>query len=96
MTNVQIIEAAKAKLVADQKIKPGEEIHTYKLWRKLGYQVFRGEKAVACLTIWQNYQEAEDEGKEDEEKKKRYDGKMRMRKAYFFSSSQVFALEGEE
>ena len=89
MTNTQIILTAKAKLVADGKIKPEEEIHTYKHWKKLGYQVFRGEKAVACLNIWKFFK---DNMEEDDEKEPV--DKMRMSKAYFFSTNQVFAIEG--
>ena len=91
MTNEQIILTAKAKLVADGKIKEEEELHTYKAWKKLGYQVFRGEKAVACLSIWQQFKKSEED---DEEEKKPQRDHVRMRKAYFFSTNQVFALEG--
>ena len=90
MTNVQIIEQAKVKLIADGKIKPDDEIHTYKHWKKLGYQVLRGEKAVASLNIWQYFQKNQ---ADDDEEQKQPDGKMRMRRAYFFSSEQVFSIE---
>ena len=90
MTNVQIIEQAKLKLVADGKIKPEDEIHTYKHWKKLGYQVLRGEKAVVSLNIWQHFQKNQPE---DEEDPKEPESRMRIRKAYFFSSQQVFSVE---
>lgn len=93
MTNEQIILTAKAKLVADGKIKPEEELHTYKHWKKLGYQVFRGEKSVACLNIWQFFQKTEEQD-DEEEQKKDPEGKMRMKKTHFFSTSQAFAIEG--
>lgn len=92
MTNEQIILTAKAKLVADGKIKEEEELHTYKTWKKLGYQVFRGEKAVVSLNIWQQFKKSEKD--DDGEEKKPQRNRVRMRKAYFFSSNQVFALEG--
>ena len=31
-----------------------EEIHTYQTWLDLGYQVQRGQRAVAKLTIWKH------------------------------------------
>lgn len=31
-----------------------EAIHTYQVWKDLGYQVQRGEKAVAKITIWKH------------------------------------------
>ena len=31
-----------------------EAIHTYAIWKELGYQVMKGQKAVAKLTIWKH------------------------------------------
>ena len=31
-----------------------EEIHTYQTWLDLGYQVQRGQRAVAKITIWKH------------------------------------------
>lgn len=95
MTNEQIIEGAKRKLVADGKIKPEDEIHTYKHWRSLGYQVFRGEKAICALNIWTNYKRAkrEDEDEDGQEPKRAQTGAMRLKRAYFFGTQQVFKLE---
>ena len=59
--------------------------------------MFKGEKAVCALNIWQFFKK--NDGKDDdeeEEKKREPDGRMRMKKAYFFSTKQVFCLEGEE
>ena len=33
-------------------MKETEEIHTYAAWKELGYQVQKGQKAVAKITIW--------------------------------------------
>lgn len=90
MTNVQIIEAAKAELIAEGKMKPEQEIHTYNHWKKLGYQVFRGEKAVISLNIWKGVSSKKDDDEEDEEKKPK---RMMMKRAYFFTTEQVFAIE---
>lgn len=92
MTNEQIIKAGKAKLVAAGKIGADEEIHTYKHWKKLGYQVFRGEKAVASMDIW-NYFQKKSDGDDEEDQKEPQKGRMTLKKAYFFSTKQVFALE---
>lgn len=92
MTNKQIITAATNKLIANGKIQASEEIHTYNQWKKMGYQVFRGEKAVIALNIWKFFQNnAKDQ---DEEDGKEEGGKMRMKRAYFFSTNQVFSLQG--
>lgn len=96
MTNTQIIAEAKKKLVADGKLLPEDEIHTYKHWKHLGYQVFRGEKAVVALNIWQYFQKADKaaEGDDEQQPDGVPQGKMRLKRAYFFSTQQVFALEG--
>lgn len=96
MTNVQIIEAAKKRLLADGKLRAGDDIHTYKHWRKLGYQVFRGEKAIVALNIWQYFQKADkaDDEEQPDEIPQNPQGRMRLKRAYFFSSQQVFAIDG--
>lgn len=37
-----------------ETINEPEEIHTYKEWQKRGFQVIKGQKAIAKFTIW-NY-----------------------------------------
>jgi predicted transcriptional regulator len=34
------------------EIKETEQLHTYKEWQRLGYQVKKGQKAIAKITIW--------------------------------------------
>ena len=59
-----------------------EEVHTYDRWKKMGYQVRRGSKALFSCMIWK-YVHAVDVDSEDET------AKMFMRKASFFGFSQV-------
>jgi len=91
MTNVEIIANAKIKLVANGIISEDEELHTYKHWKQLGYQVFKGEKAVVSLNIWKALSRKSEE--DDDEEKKPATGKMIYKKAFFFSTKQVFKLE---
>lgn len=91
MTNVEIIESARIKLVANGIISEDEELHTYKYWRQLGYQVFKGEKAVVSLNIWKALSRKSED--DDDEGKKPATGKMIYKKAFFFSTKQVFKLE---
>ena len=66
-----------------KELKEPEAIHTYAKWKELGYQVQKGQKAVASFCIWKHtVKEANDETKEDE-------SKMFMKKASFFKISQV-------
>lgn len=74
------------------EIKETEQIHTYKEWQALGYQVNKGQKAIARITIWNFTTKpskaakaaAEAEGKEAKETARYY-----MKEACFFSASQV-------
>lgn len=64
-----------------------EPIHTYKAWQSLGYQVKRGQKAIASFLIWKHtVKKAKEQTDEDEEK-------MFMTKAFFFKFSQVEPME---
>jgi len=64
-----------------------EPIHTYQTWKKLGFQVQKGEKAIAQFTIWKHVtKKAKEEGEEDETK-------MFMKKASWFKLSQVAPIE---
>ncbi len=68
-----------------------EEIHTYQAWKTLGYQVRKGQKAVASFAIWKHVtkKKSKDKAEEDSEEK----GRMFMKVASFFSASQVDAIQ---
>ena len=73
-----------------EMIEVPEAIYTYAAWKKLGYQVKKGSKAVASFPIWK-YTEKQVEV-EDPEIAKVDDGvisKMFMKKASFFTMAQV-------
>jgi hypothetical protein len=58
-------------------------IHTYAAWKSLGYQVKKGEKAVAKFLIWKHtVKKAKADDDDDQEK-------MFMTKAAFFAPDQV-------
>lgn len=72
-------------------VEEPEEIHTYQMWKSLGYQVRKGQKAVASFAIWKHVtkKKKEDQSEEDGEEK----GRMFMKVASFFSASQVDAIQ---
>lgn len=70
-----------------QTVKETEAIHTYNAWKELGFQVQKGQKAVAQFTIWKHCN-----GKVDEETGEEKPGKMFMKKASFFTAKQVQAI----
>ena len=81
-----------------REIELPEAIHTFSAWKKAGFTVKRGEHAVACFPVWKYSErrnasadgEAEEETSADGETAPA--GYMRLRKAFFFSASQVEPL----
>lgn len=68
-------------------VEEAEPIHTYQKWKELGYQVQKGEKAVAQFMIWKHVaKKGKTEDEEDETK-------MFMKKASWFTFSQVAPIE---
>ena len=71
-----------------------EPIHTYAAWIEKGYQVRKGEKAIAKIDIWKQgkpYTVKDADGNETQK-----DGRMFLKTAYFFKMSQVDKIEKKE
>lgn len=65
------------------QLQEPEEIHTYAAWKALGYQVQKGQKAVARFPIWKyTIREAKTGDEENKES-------MFMKVSAFFARSQV-------
>ena len=64
-----------------------ESIHTYQRWKELGYQVRKGEHAVAKIRIWKHTARQKDENPTE------YEERMFMKNAAFFKASQVDKIE---
>lgn len=74
------------------KVKVPEEIHTYEAWKSLGYQVQRGQKAVASFPIWKYTmvkKKVNVRGREEEEEH----ANMFLKTSAFFSRSQVKEIQ---
>lgn len=65
-----------------------EEIHTYQVWKELGFQVQKGEKAIARFPIWKYTSKKIEKDGEEVEK-----SNMFMKTASFFKASQVKEME---
>lgn len=87
MTNNAIILGQLVLLIADNKISEEEEIHTYAHWKSLGYQVKKGQKAVAQFPIWKYTNKKKAEEVSEEEAQAR--GYCFMKMSSFFSTKQV-------
>jgi len=66
--------------------KEVEPIHTYSRWRELGFQVQKGETAIAKFKVWKHTSKKNKETDEDE-------SRMFMKTASFFKQSQVKEIE---
>ena len=104
ITNAMIVFQAQQALLEAGKIKPtgrlltmktedgstievpeAEDIHTFARWKELGFMVRKGEHAVANFSIWKYTTKAK--GKTEEEAQE--EGFCFMKKAFWFSASQV-------
>lgn len=65
-----------------KRIPEPEEIHTFAIWKSLGFSIKKGEHAIAKLLIWKNTVKKEKDSEEETEK-------MIRKQAFFFSPSQV-------
>lgn len=83
MTNAEIIGRATVELIEKGIIEETDEIHTFQVWKKLGYSVKRGEKSQIKFPIWKFVKDKK--AKENEVG----DDKMFMVTACFFTNKQV-------
>lgn len=75
-----------------------QPIHTYQAWKKLGYQVKKGEKAVAKFPVWKyltKKKKAEDD-EADEDKTKVGNGRCYMKVSAFFTDEQVEPIKEDK
>lgn len=65
-------------------VEEPEAIHTYQVWKELGFQVKKGQKAKASFSIWKYVK-----GKKQEESDEEPEAKMFLTKAHFFTIDQT-------
>lgn len=99
MTNAEIIFRAQVDLVKAGLLEVDEDgiepIHTFEVWRQMGYTVMKGEKALVKLSIWkQGTKKAKKGDNEDEsgEKGKKGGTFFFLKESHFFKASQVAPL----
>lgn len=83
MTNEEIIRNARAAAGII------EEAHTYAHWRSLGFQVRKGEHAAFQTVIWKYPTRKGDPSAGESEEVTQVGGKPFLKKASFFTASQV-------
>ena len=82
MTNYQIIENAKIELGLDEDLI----LKTYQDWKRIGYQVKKGEKSVMACMIWFP---KKSKVKNEVDSEEVNEGSFFKSKAFFFSQNQV-------
>ena len=69
-----------------------EDVHTFAMWKSLGYQVKRGEKALFQTMLWKmkkgKKQDDNNEEQQDDKEVKKYNNFF-MAKSSLFGRSQV-------
>ena len=85
MTNIAIISNNMELLIHDNIITSDNVIHTYAGWQERGYQVKKGEKAIAKFPIWK-YTKGKKEMTEEDAQAKGY---CFMKNSAWFSDLQV-------
>jgi hypothetical protein len=78
-----VVELADGK----KELDVPETIHTYQTWKKLGFQVKKGSKAVAKFAIWKHTTKQLDEVDDDGNPKEK--SNMFMKQSNFFTQAQV-------
>lgn len=73
----------------ERQILMPEEIHTFDGWKKLGWQVQKGQHAVAKFPIWKMAGKKKQAQADDEEvDKDQKGGKFFMKMSFFFTKDQ--------
>lgn len=74
-----------------REIEMPEEIHTFQVWKSMGYMVKKGEHSIARFPIWQLSKKADRKKDEEdgEDDKKDENGRFYMQIAHFFAKKQV-------
>lgn len=73
-----------------REIDVPESIHTYQKWKALGYQVRKGEKAVAQFPIWKYTAK---KNKDMTEEEAQQNGYCFMKQSSWFTAKQVEKIE---
>ena len=80
----------------EREILMPEEIHTFQTWKALGYQVQKGEHAVAKFPVWKFKAAGKKQEQEAEDEEQVENGRYFMKVAFFFTADQVKPIEKKE
>ena len=88
MTNTTII----LSYMQSNNLDPNKIVlHTYATWKKLGYQVKKGEKSEHKISVWKRSTKKVEN--EEEEKEEVDNGRYFLKASAFFTQEQVERIE---
>ena len=68
-------------------------LHTYQTWKKLGYQVKKGEKSQHKIPVWKPSTKKVEVENEDGAKEEKTNGRYFIKTSAFFTQEQVERIE---
>jgi antirestriction protein ArdC len=68
-------------------------LHTYQTWKKLGYQVKKGEKSEHKIPVWKPSTKKVEVENEDGTKEEKTNGRYFIKTSAFFTQEQVERIE---
>ena len=72
----------------EKQLEIPEPIHTFAMWKSMGYKVKKGEHAIAKFPIWK-MGKAKKKADGEEEQKGKQKQRMFLKTSHFFKASQV-------
>lgn len=93
MTNTAII----LEYMLENNLDPENVIlHTYETWKKLGYQVRRGEKSQHKIPVWKPSTKKVEVENDDGTTEERNNGRFFIKVSAFFTQDQVERIDKNE
>ena len=90
MTNTAII----LSYMQSNNLDPNKIVlHTYATWKKLGYQVKKGEKSQHKIPVWKPSTKKVEVENEDGTKEEKPNGRYFIKTSAFFTQAQVERIE---
>lgn len=74
---------------SSRQVRKPEPIHTFQSWKRLGFQVQKGEHAIAKFPIWKYRVAGRQEDEQEEDQPKVGKGRCFKKVAFFFTAEQV-------
>ena len=88
VTNEELIAALEMQCIEEGLMQADESLHTFQVWKSMGYSVRKGEKALISGTIWK-YRERKNKQEDENGETTDGGGYCFLKTAYLFATHQV-------